>query len=128
MKTKYKLLALVPLIALVGCKRYQHKNVITGIGTIHENKVVFLEDVQSGKESIYKFTNKRELDYFDYLKIDDTVTIEFDPLIGIEHYYQTCTMLDQGDIRFRPNTDTINARRQREILNQAKSEMQPIVR
>ena len=123
MKLKYKILALIPIMAIAGCKKYEHKNVITGKGTYNDQKILLLDDVKTGVERIYNISET--CNFYDLLQLDDTVTIFTGPDIyfGAEKHYQESLVLDESDARLRYNTDSINVRRERQKFNQIKSEM-----
>ena len=130
MKTKYKILALMPLITLVGCKKYEHKNVITGIGTIDEQKILFVDDVNTNQERIYQISDEYEQynpDVFPNLRIDDTVILTIGGIYS-DSYYTNNVILDGCVVGMRCNSDSIYARQQREKLNKIKSEIKPITR
>ena len=124
MKLKYKILALIPIMAIAGCKKYEHKNVITGKGTYNYQKILLLDDAESHQERIYKFSGRYTPYFFDCLELDDTVTIIAG---GIYNYseagYQNNIILNAGDVGIQYNTDSIHARRERQKFNQMKSEM-----
>ena len=120
MKLKYKILALIPVMAIAGCKKYEYKNVITGKGTYNNQKMLLLEDVKSHKERIYQFSDRYEPDFFEDLELDDTVTIIAGGIYNSSDVgYQNNIFLSAGDFGIRYNY----ARQERQRFNQMKSEL-----
>jgi hypothetical protein len=127
MKTKYKILAMVPLMALVGCKKYEHKNVITGIGTVEKQKILLVNDVNTNQERIYPISREYEQkhpDVLEYLQTGDTVIFTIVVMKYSDSHYTKNLILDNDFVGMRYNSDSIYARQQREKFNQLKSEMQ----
>ena len=122
--TKYKLMFLIPLVALVGCKKYEHKNVITGIGSIGNQKVLLLEDTETGKERFLDVTSCKSTYYYDYSQLDDTVVIKCGGLHDdSEKDYQRKQILLWHDYGVCYNMDSIYARRERAKFNKMKNDM-----
>lgn len=116
----YKLMALVPLFMLIGCKHQGHKNIIIGISTTSETPGFLLKDVETNQERIYIVSQWNTL--YNYLKIGDTVVI-----VGNDYrqddYYQKNFVLRYPDAGFIYNTDSVYTRRQRECLDKFKQQM-----
>ena len=119
----YKTLATILLFGLAGCKKFEHKNVITGIGAIENQKVLLLDDVETGIERIYNVP--KTCDFYDWLQLGDTVIIYVGPSVypGLEKYYQKDRILDESFARLRYNTDSIYARKQRKKFSDMKQKM-----
>lgn len=114
----YKTFAAILLFGLAGCKKYEHKNVITGIGAIENQKILLLDDVETGIERIYNVP--KTCDFYDWLQLGDTVIILYPVL---EKYYQKDRILDESFARLRYNTDSIYARKQRKKFSDMKQKM-----
>lgn len=97
-------------------KLQKHKNVITGIGTIGHNKILLLDDIETNKERIYAFSKANDVKFYDYLKLDDTVTI-----ITADKLYKHNIILKDSDAVISYNVDSIYARRQRQNYNLFKN-------
>ena len=118
----YKTLATILLFGLAGCKKYEHKNVITGIGAIENQKILLLDDVETGVERIYNVPKIcKTCDFYDWLQLDDTVIIYV--YNGLERYYQKNLVLGESDVRLRYNTDSIYARKQRKEFSDMKQKI-----
>lgn len=115
----YKTLATILLFGLAGCKKYEHKNVITGIGAIENQKILLLDDVETGVERIYNVP--KTCDFYDWLQLGDTVIIYV--YNRLERYYQKDLVLGESDVRLRYNTDSIYARKQRKKFTDMKQKM-----
>ena len=116
----YKTFAAILLFGLAGCKKYEHKNVITGIGAIENQKILLLDDVETGIERIY---NVRETcDFYDWLQLGDTVTISA-IYLGSQKYYKRNLVLSKLNLHLRYNTDSIYARKQRKKFSDMKQKM-----
>ena len=123
--TKYKIIVLVPLMAMMGCKLHEHKNVINGIGSVCNQKILLLEDVDTGQERFYKHSNSNNACFYDYLQLGDTVTIKCGGFRynRTESDYQRDMVLHSGDYGMSYNSDSIYARRERKEFNKIKKEM-----
>ena len=116
----YKTLATILLFGLAGCKKFEHKNVITGIGAIENQKVLLLDDVETGIERIY---NVSEIcDFYDWLQLGDTVIMYIDSPRP-ERYYQKTLVLGENAAYLSYNTDSIYARKQRKKFSDMKQKM-----
>lgn len=127
---KYKILALIPLFALVGCRKHdvnEHKNVITGIISFGNQKALLLEDVESGQERFCKlnntYFNAMAFNDFKYLHLDDTVTIMTGGDFLHEDYYQENVFLNDGFLGIKYNQDSISARKHREQFSKLKQDI-----
>ncbi len=116
----YKTLATILLFGLAGCKKYEHKNVITGMGTIENQKVLLLDDVETGIERIYNVPET--CDFYDWLQLDDTVIMYIDSP-RFERYYQKTLVLGAVAANLLYNTDSIYARKQRKKFSDMKQKM-----
>lgn len=120
---KYKLLALVPLVMIGGCKKieHEHKNVITGIGSYDNKKMIMLNDVDTDQERIL-FFNRLDADtsFYKYFRLDDTVKIITGGVYSGDGYYQDNTILYQDAIGLQYNIDTICARHEHEENNKTQ--------
>jgi len=130
---KYKLLALVPLMVLTGCKKtekYTYPNTVDEIVTIDNQKIVLLSDVSTGQKRFFKIeygysnfamthSNKIFAD-FDYLQSGDTITL----ITSTKDNYENNAILDGNFWGVKYNADTIYARKERNKLNQLKQQMQ----
>ena len=73
---KYKLLALVPLFILSGCKGREHKNVIVDKVVNGTQRVWKLSDVESGKIRFFTYLRRAKGgSFYDYLEVGDTVSV-----------------------------------------------------
>lgn len=115
----YKTLATILLFGLAGCKKFEHKNVITGIGAIENQKILLLDDAETGIERIYNVP--KTCVFYDWLQLGDTVIIYV--YNGLERYYQKALVLDESDVLLRYNTDSIYARQQRKKFSDMKQKM-----
>ena len=127
---KYKILAMIPLFMLVGCKKHdihEHKNIVTGLVTIGNHRVILLEDIESCQERICKlndaYSNTAFLDDFDYFCLADTLTITTGGEFLSEGYYQDNIFLNDGFLGMKYNNDSIAARKQRGQINIFKQDI-----
>ena len=98
-RMNYRTVAFLMLLGLLGCKKYEHKNVMTGIGSIDNQKVFFLEDIETGDERIYKFS--KNLYPYRRSEIDDTILIVTGGFYASGRYYQKNTVLDARRVGIR---------------------------
>lgn len=114
LNTKYKILALIPLFALVGCKRQEHKNVITGKITNDKERLFILSDIQSGQERVLQWhSNKTD---YEYLKVGDTVSVFTGSRVLGNNLYKERLILHAYEVDFQYNKDSVSARQKREDL------------
>ncbi len=118
--TKYKILALIPLVALGGCQKQEqeHKNVVSGVLTINNRKLLFLNDVETDQNRVYEFSNRQESPLFEYMRPDDTVKIITGGAYSGDAYYKDNVILYEDAVGLECNIDSILARQQREQLKQ----------
>lgn len=121
---KYKLLALVPLMVLTGCKKAEkHANVVTGIGNLNNDKVVSITDIKTNIDRIYIYHGTPEYPYapwIDYIQIGDTVAIYADVVI----YQHSRILHNKKHATLRYDNDSIIVRQERDKMNKIKHEMQ----
>lgn len=119
MKTKHKLLVLVPLIMTVsGCKENRYTNVVQDIVNTKDKKMIKLRDVKDNKERIlvlptpgsyaYDYVNG----FCKYLCAGDTIVIALDPICS-ERYYHDQQIIEYDFAKLVCNADTIEARKSR---------------
>ena len=122
MKIKYKLLALVPLMALVGCgKKYEHKNIFLGMVRDGTKRTILIRDVETGTERIFKADEAGArrgnvwLWYkdYDYLQPGDTVTVIVDGIYS-DKAYQNHKVLSSDELFLAYNKDSVYNRMERE--------------
>ena len=97
-RPNYKTLGFLLLFGLAGCKKYEHKNVITEIGTIDNRPVLVLKDVETDIERIYE---SADYDY-KYSASGDTVTIRvgFGSSSRGERYYKNHRVLNFNQVLY----------------------------
>ena len=117
---KNKLLLLIPLVALVGCKEYRHKNIVTGVMGDTRKKMLLLQDVETKKERVFYFSSRTVNYDLNFIMIDDTVDIIAGCSYRSNDFYEKHLVLYTGDFGIDYNNDSIFARHQREELNKAK--------
>ena len=123
MKAKYKLLALVPLMALIGCKEDAHKNVVTDVGNFNNDKVVSIKDIKTDIERIYMINGNPEYPYApwaDYIQIGDTITIYCDDAT----YQRSRILSSKKYANIYYGNDSLNIRQERDKMNKIKQKMQ----
>lgn len=121
MKTKYKLLALVPLMALVGCgKKYEHKNIFLDMAKDGTKRTILIRDVETGTERIFnsdEYSAGRHIHTwyknYDYLQPGDTVTIVVGGIYS-DKAYQNYKVLSSSELSLTYNKDSIDNRMERE--------------
>ena len=120
--TKYKLMALVPLFALVGCKRTEHKNIIVDKVTDNPERVWKLLDVESGQERFFVYSRwAKKGSFYDYLKIGDTVSLVMvSGTVFPERIYKEGLIFDHFNAEIKYNTDTVAARQKYELVSSLK--------
>ena len=126
MKNKnYKLFILMSFLLLTGCNKPEHKNVVTGKGTIEEKPMLLLEDVDDGTERIL-YINSWDIDYYNNTDLDDTVTLRSSWISKVsDKNYASHFVFYPGDIKCVYNNDSIYARKQREKFNKSKQQITP---
>jgi len=76
MKTKYKLMILVPLMALIGCKEYEYKVIIDAKGQIGDNDYfTVLHDLETDNTKLYYWNH--EPNWFEGFSVGDTATVVY---------------------------------------------------
>lgn len=110
---KYSFFMMVPFVLCAACKRYEHKNVVTGV-VPGDHSTVFLKDIETSEERIYIFDKSLykqdgKPQYKDYIKIGDTVNV----ISSLENYYEDNLVLGHRTVRVEYNQDTVNARFER---------------
>ena len=114
---KYKLMALVPLFVLTGCKRTEHKNVIIGKVSNDTERVWLLHDIQSGQERVFSYTKGNRKSPYDYLEVGDTVSLFTGGRLLSEDCYQKHLLLNFNDVDVKYNADTVSFRQKLEHFN-----------
>lgn len=130
---KYKLLALVPFMVFVGCKKcekYTYPNIVKEIVTLDNKKVVLLNDANTGQERFLKIEYGHSnfamthsniiFDDCDYLRPGDPMILS----TSKRNNYENNVVLDCGFWGVKYDTDSIYARKERERLNQLKRQVQ----
>ena len=112
------MIALLPLFALVGCKRTEHKNVIVGKVSNDTERVWLLHDIQSGQEIVFYYTKGNRKSPYDYLEVGDTVSLFTGGRFLSEDCYQKHLLLNFNDVDVKYNIDTIKARQKYQQFNQ----------
>lgn len=106
----YKALALGTLLGITGCKKAEYKNVVFGLEKQTCQTVVFIRDVETGVERIY-----RNYDSVDqncrYLRVGDTVSF----LTDNPEYYRKNRMFNSKHGHIVYDMDSIGIRRGRAI-------------
>ena len=131
MKTKYKLLALVPLMALVGCgKKYEHKNIFLGTAKDGAKRTILIRDVETGTERVFKadeYWEGRHVNTwhrnYDYLQPGDTVTVVVGGIYS-DKTYKNYKVLSSDELNLLYNEDSVHNRKEREKFNRMKQQMQ----
>ena len=128
-KFRYVLLTTMPFLVFGfnSCTKqeHQHKNVITGIGTFNEHKIIMLNDIETGQERIYQFSDKKEPVFFDYLRLNDTVKIITSGVYSGDGYYKDNFILREDAVGIEYNDDSIYARMQRKQFDEYKQKISP---
>jgi len=121
--TKYKLMALVPLFMLAGCKRQEYKNVIIDKVANEEERVWKLLDVKSGQKRFFVYSKMAiNGSYYDYLGIGDTVSVSLNGGRFIsEEAYQKGLFFDTYDVEIKYNDDSVKVRQAREYFNSLRN-------
>jgi len=114
LNTKYKILALIPLFALMGCKRQEHKNVITGKIANDTERLFLLSDVQTGQKRVLQWNSKKA--EYEYLNVGDTVSVFTGSRIMGNKLYEERLVLYDYEIELQCNEDSISERKKREEL------------
>ena len=132
---KYKILALIPLFALVGCKKHdiqEHKNVITGIVVFDNHKMFLMQDVETNQDRVLKlndiYSDSLFVTDFNYMYLDDTLKIITGGDFLNEDYYQDNFILNDVFLGMDYNKDSIYARKQRGQFNIFEQNMKPNTR
>lgn len=129
MKTKYKLLALVPLMALVGCgKKYEHKNIFLGTAKDGAKRTILIRDVETGTERIFIKADddyKDEHKNYDYLQPGDTVTVIVGGIYS-DKAYQNHKVLSSSELFLAYNKDSVYNRMERERYAKEREKFQAI--
>lgn len=131
-KSKNVLLMTIPFLALGlnSCKKqeHQHKNVITGIGTFQDQKMLVLNDVETGQERFYKFSNRHEAAFFDYFHINDTIKIITGGVYSGDSYYKDNVILYEDAVGMSLNQGDIFVKTESEKFNTYKQQTNPGIR
>ena len=90
----YKILAFLLLLGLAGCRK--HKNVIVDIGTIDNEPVLVLRDVETDIERIYKAID----DDYKYSALGDIVTVRVGFGWSSERYYKNHRVLNFNQVLY----------------------------
>ena len=119
---KYKLMALVPLFVLTGCKRTEHKNVIIGKMTNDTERMLLFSDVQSGQQRAFIYSKGKRKSSYDYLEVGDTVSLFTGGRLLSEDCYQKHLLLDFYDVEIKYNADSVQARQKMKHFNVLKNQ------
>ncbi|MBR5354601.1 MAG: hypothetical protein IK122_00555 [Alphaproteobacteria bacterium] len=111
----YKLLALIPLLALSGCKKQEHINVVTEKVTNDTERLFLLSDIQSGQKRAFFYASGNRESLYDYLKVGDTITISTGGTLLSNRNYQKHLVLRGGEVEIAFNVDTLRARQQQAV-------------
>ena len=115
-KTKYKVLALISFMTVFGCNKREHKNIVSGIMTCDNQKILLLDDIETGKSKIFQFGRTAPV-FYDYLRLDDIITVYTGgKYLGDDHYYQN-SILTSGNFGIDFNKDSVVTRQQRAEYN-----------
>ena len=120
-KMNYKLLALVPLFVLTGCKRQEHKNVIIDKITNDTERMFLLSDIQSGQKRVFVYSCGNRKSQCDYLEAGDTISVFTGGVLVSGRNYQKQLVLRGGEVEIEYDTKRVHARQQ-EYLNQLKQQ------
>ena len=125
--TRYKLMFLIPFILMSGCKKteHEHKNVITGIRTLHNQKMLVLNDVDTDQERFLCFQGA-DTTFFDYFHLTDTIDIITGGIYSGDSYYKDNTILYRDAVGLKYNHDSICARHERENTSVPKQKTIPV--
>ena len=129
-KSRYVLLMTIPFLTLSlnSCKKqeYQHKNIITGIGTFKGQQMLILNDVETGQERFYEFSDFHEEAFFDNFHINDTVKIITGGVYSGDSYYKDNIILYQDAVGLEYNHDSVCTRHKRENIIVPKQNTIPV--
>lgn len=106
---KYKILAFLLLLGLAGCRK--HKNVIVDIGTIDNEPVLVLRDVETDIERIYKAID----DDYKYSALGDIVTVRVGFGWSSERGYKNHRVFNSNEVWYV--NDSIRPRKKFEEAN-----------
>lgn len=111
----YKTFAMVLLLGLVGCKRYEHKNVFLDMAQEGTKRTILIRDVETGTERIFKADEDWAGWYkdYDYLQPGDTVTVVVGGIFS-DKAYQNHKVLSSAELSLRCNADSVYNRKERE--------------
>lgn len=105
-------------------KLHEHKNVITGVGTIGHNRILLLDDTETNKERFYVFSKGYDVKVYDDLKLDDTVTIITGGNYVSDKHYKNSIILKDADAGIHRNVDNIYAHKKYRNYNYTKNTKQ----